>query len=53
LTARLTGSLHHAHRTKDLSVSLVAKEAGIHHILLINNARRKAPIGYKLEIKQL
>jgi len=53
LTAKLTGSLHHARRTKDLSVSLVTKEAGIHHILLINNTRRKAPIGYKLEIKQL
>jgi len=52
-SAKLTGSLHHARRTKDMTVSLVAKEAGIHHLLLINNIRRKAPIAYKLEINQL
>jgi hypothetical protein len=49
-TAKLTGSLHHARRTKDMTVSLVAKEAGIYCVLLINNTRRKAPIAYKLEI---
>jgi len=52
-TGKLTGSLHHARRTKDMTVSVVAKEAGLHYVLLINNTRRKAPITYKLEINQL
>ena len=52
-TAKLTGSLHHARRTKDMTITLVAKEAGIHYVLLINNTRRKAPIAYTLEINEL
>lgn len=51
-TTKLTGSLHHARRTKNMSVSIVAKEGGIHHVLVINNTRRKAPIAFKLEISQ-
>src|SRR5207247_1283296 len=50
--AKLTGSLHHARRTTDMAVTLVAKETSRHYVLLINNTRRKTPITYTLEISE-
>jgi hypothetical protein len=51
-TAKLTGCLHLARRTSNMGVTLVAKEAGRHHVLIINNTRRKKPVAYKLAIQE-
>ena len=51
-TGRLTGCLHLARRTADLEVKISARHAGLHHILVINNTRRKLPVQYKLAIRQ-
>jgi hypothetical protein len=52
-TGKLNGSLHHARRTSSMAITLIAKESGTHHVLVINNTRRKAPIAYTLEINEL
>jgi hypothetical protein len=51
-TGRLTGCLHLARRTADLEVKVSARQAGLHHVLVINNTRRKLPVPYKLAIRQ-
>lgn len=43
-TGRLTGCLHLARRTADLEVKVSARQAGLHHVLVINNTRRKLPV---------
>jgi hypothetical protein len=48
--AKLTGSLHQARRTKNMIIQLAAKDTGKHHVLVINNTRRKAPVAYTLQI---
>jgi hypothetical protein len=50
-TGRLTGCLHLARRTADLEVKVSARQAGLHHVLVINNTRRKLPVPYKLAIR--
>jgi hypothetical protein len=51
-TTKLTGSLHLARRTSNMAITLVAKEPGTHWVLIINNTRRKDPIGYTVEIHE-
>jgi hypothetical protein len=51
-TGRLSGCLHLARRTAELEVKVSARQAGLHHVLVINNTRRKLPIPYKLAIRQ-
>ena len=51
-TAKLNGSLHLARRTSNMAITLVAKESGTHWVLIINNTRRKDPIGYTVEIHE-
>ena len=51
-TAKLTGCLHLARRTSNMAVTLVAKETGKHHVLVINNTRRTKPIQYTLSIQE-
>jgi hypothetical protein len=51
-TAKLTGSLHLARRTSNMAITLVAKQSGTHWVLIINNTRRKDPIGYTVEIRE-
>ena len=51
-TGRMTGCLHLARRTADLEVKVSARQAGLHHVLVINNTRRKLPVPFKLSIRQ-
>ena len=51
-TGSLTGCLHLARRTADLEVKVSARQAGLHHVLVINNTRRKLPVPFKLAIRQ-
>jgi hypothetical protein len=51
-TGRMTGCLHLARRTADLEVKVSARQAGLHHVLVINNTRRKLPVPFKLAIRQ-
>jgi hypothetical protein len=51
-TGRLTGCLHLARRTADLEMKISARQAGLHHVLVINNTRRKLPVQYKLAVRQ-
>jgi hypothetical protein len=48
----MTGCLHLARRTADLEVKVSARQAGLHHVLVINNTRRKLPVPFKLAIRQ-
>ena len=43
-------SLHHARRTSNMAITLVAKETGKHYVLIVNNTRRAKPIQYAIEI---
>lgn len=52
-TAKLTGCLHLARRTSNVTVTLVARKTGKHHVLVINNTRRKKPIQYALSIQEV
>jgi hypothetical protein len=51
-TTKLTGCLHLARRTSNMAITLVAKESGTHYVLIINNTRRKKPIGYTVQIHE-
>jgi hypothetical protein len=35
-----------------MAITLVVKEAGKHHVLIINNTRRKKPVAYNLAIHE-
>jgi hypothetical protein len=51
-SAKLTGCLHLARRTSNMAITLIAKETGKHHVLIINNTRRKKPVKYTLAIQE-
>lgn len=51
-TGKMTGCLHLARRAADLEVKVSARQAGLHHVLVINNTRRKLPVPFKLAIRQ-
>jgi hypothetical protein len=49
---KLNGCLHLARRAPNMAITLVAKATGIHHVMIINNTRRKNPIAYTLNITE-